>query len=75
MTQQTNQTTPAKPEPLLRLPAVEALTGLKKTTIYAGAHAGTFPKPLKLSARCIAWRASDIAQWQAQRLQALGGKP
>ena len=75
MSQQPNQTKPSKPERLLRLPEVEALSGLKKTTIYQGAHAGTFPKPLRLPARCVAWRESDIATWQAQRLQALGGKP
>ena len=56
----TRQSAQEKPEPLLRLPAVVALTGLGKTSIYKGAQAGTFPKPLKLSARCIAWRASDI---------------
>jgi len=68
-------TTPAKPERLLRLPEVELLSGLKKTSIYQGAHAGTFPRPVRLSARCVAWRESDIAKWQAQRAQALGGKP
>ena len=62
-----------KPEKLLRLPEVEALTGLKKTSLYNGAHAGTFPKPIRLSARAVAWRESDLLAWQAQRQQALGG--
>lgn len=63
-----------KPEKLLRLPEVEALTSLRRTTIYAGMKAGTFPKHVRLSARCVAWRESDIATWQAQRLQAGGGR-
>lgn len=68
------QTTPSKPERMLRLPEVEALSGLKKTSIYNGAHAGTFPAPIRLSLRCVAWRESDIAKWQAERGQALGAK-
>jgi prophage regulatory protein len=63
---------PAKlPERLLRLPAVEQLTGLKKSTIYAGLNATprTFPSPVRLSSRAVAWRESDIAAWQATRQQ------
>jgi prophage regulatory protein len=65
-----------KPEKLLRLPEVESLTGLKKSSIYAGMKASprTFPPCLRLSARAVAWRESDIATWQAQRQQA-GGQP
>lgn len=64
-----NAATPAKPEKLLRLKSVEELTGLKKSTIYAGMKASppTFPYCVRLSARAVAWRESDIATWQAQR--------
>ena len=60
---------PRKPEKLLRLPEVESLTGLKKSSIYAGMKASppTFPCCLRLSTRAVAWRESDIATWQAQR--------
>jgi predicted DNA-binding transcriptional regulator AlpA len=34
-----------------------------------------FPAPIRLSVRCVAWRESDIAKWQAERGQALGAKP
>lgn len=67
-----NQPTPAKPEKLLRLPEVESLTGLKKTTIYAGMRAGTFPRCIHLSARAVAWPESRIAAWQVQRQQSGG---
>lgn len=63
---------PRKPERLLRLPEVETLTGLKKTTIYAGMKAGTFPHCIRLSTRAVAWPESRIATWQAQRQQAGG---
>lgn len=69
----TAQPTPPKPERMLRYPAVEILSGLKKTTIYDGIKKGTFPRPVKLSARCVAWRESDIAHWQSQRAPAMRG--
>lgn len=62
-----------KPEKYHRLAQVEELTALKKSSIYAGVKAGTFPAPVRLSARAVAWRESDLAAWQAQREQA-GGK-
>lgn len=67
-------TTPAKPEKLLRLPEVESLSGLKKSSIYAGMKAGTFPRCIRLSARAVAWPESRIATWQAQRQQAGAGR-
>lgn len=68
-----NPQSPTKPEKYLRLPAVENLTALKKSTIYAAVKARTFPAPVRLSARAVAWRESDVAAWQAQRQQTGGG--
>lgn len=65
---------PRKPEKYLRLPEVESLTGLKKSSIYAGMKAGTFPRCIRLSARAVAWPESRIATWQAQRQQAGAGR-
>lgn len=60
-----------KPEKYYRLPQVEELTSLKKSSIYCGVRNGTFPVPVKLTAgRAVAWRESDIVAWQAQREQA-----
>ena len=53
----------------LRLPEVERVKTKKKSSIYAGMAAGTFPRCVRLSARAVAWRESDIAAWQAQREQ------
>ena len=64
--------TPARPGKLVRLPIVEDLTGLCKSSIYAGIRNKTFPAPVRLSARAVAWRESDIDQWIAERTTARG---
>ena len=64
-----NATTPDTPrERLLRLWAVEQQTARKKSAIYADMKAGTFPKPVRLSRRCVAWRETEIQAWIAQRI-------
>ena len=45
---------------LLRLPQVLAIVPVGKTTWWAGVKAGRYPQPIKISARCTAWRSSDI---------------
>lgn len=50
---------------LLRLQAVEAKAGIKKSQIYADP---TFPKPIKLSKRASAWIEEEIDQWIAARI-------
>lgn len=56
-------------ERLLRLPDVEAISGLKRATIYREAQRGNFPKPLKLTARASAWQESEVRQWIARRIE------
>lgn len=56
-------------ETLLRLPDVEARTGLKKSAIYAGMRAGTFPACIKLGSRAAAWPESEIAAWIASKIR------
>jgi prophage regulatory protein len=48
---------------LLRLPAVKRETGLSASHIRALSRAGKFPRPIKIGARAIAWRASDLQAW------------
>lgn len=60
---------------LLRLTAVEAKVGVKKTAIYNWIKEGKFPAPLRLSPKVSVWRESDIDLWIANRCQQLmGGK-
>ena len=56
-------------ERLLRLPDVEVKTGLKKSAIYAGMKAGTFPACIKLGKRASAWSLSGIDGWIADRVR------
>lgn len=64
--------TPARPEKLLRLEAVEERTGLKKSSVYAGMKARTFPAAVRLSARAVGWRESDIDRWISDRMTTRG---
>ena len=48
---------------LLRLREVEALTGLRRSAIYAAARRGQFPKPRKLTAVASAWLEPEVRQW------------
>lgn len=59
--------TPAKPGKLLRLALVEDRTAQKKSSIYAGVKARTFPTPVRLSARAVAWREEDVDRWISER--------
>ena len=51
----------------LRRPAVQELTGLSRSTIYDLMAKGAFPRPIKLTAKAVAWRESAIADWLAGR--------
>jgi prophage regulatory protein len=55
---------------LLRLPAVKARTGLCRSGIYLAMKNGTFPTPVKISERCIAWPDADIEYWIEARTTA-----
>jgi predicted DNA-binding transcriptional regulator AlpA len=44
----------------LRLPQVLSIIPVGKTSWWKGVKSGRFPKPVKLSERCTAWRAEDI---------------
>lgn len=65
---QTSQNT-AVAGPLWRLPTVETQTGLSKSEIYRRIRLGTFPKPLQLGARAVAWQACTIEAWVKSLIQ------
>lgn len=48
----------------LRLPDVQVETGLGKTTIYHLIAEVSFPKPVKISSRAVAWREGAIEAWK-----------
>jgi prophage regulatory protein len=59
------RTSPPRADRLLNKWAVEKQTSLDITTIYRKMKAGTFPQPVRVGKRRVAWRESDIAAWQA----------
>ena len=66
---QTNSPSQAltRPARLLRMPYVESKTGLKKSSIYLGIAAKTFPAPVRVGNRCVAWHEHEIDAWIASR--------
>lgn len=46
---------------LLRLPAVQSASGLRRSTIYLQIREGLLPRPVKLGPRAVAWPESEIA--------------
>lgn len=59
-----NTETPPK---LLRIRDVMGRVGLSRPQIYVLMRRGAFPRPVKLSARAVAWPASDVDAWIAER--------
>jgi len=55
---------------LLRLPAVMALTGYKRTAIYEKITKGEFPGAIRLGARAVAWRSDEVHAWIRGRIDA-----
>ncbi len=45
---------------LLRLPKVLALIPVSRSTWWAGVASGRYPKGVKLSPQCTAWKIEDI---------------
>jgi len=43
-------------------PPVPAIFPVSASTWWAGVASGRYPKPVKLSERCTAWRVSDILE-------------
>jgi prophage regulatory protein len=52
----------------LRLPDVKLVTGLSKSSLYALIRANSFPAPVRLGPRTVAWVRSEIKQWAAERV-------
>jgi prophage regulatory protein len=58
----------SQPERLLRMPEVEQLCGLKRSSIYRRVADGSFVRPVSLGGRAVGFPASQIQQWIADRI-------
>ena len=54
-------------EQFLRIREVLRLTGLSRATLYVMVNENQFPVPVRLRARAVAWRASQIREWMDTR--------
>lgn len=53
---------------ILRLPEVQAKTGLSRSSIYAFISQGNFPKSIPLGSRAVGWVESSINDWISSRI-------
>jgi prophage regulatory protein len=52
----------------LRLPELKSVTGLSKSSLYALIRAKSFPSPIQLGPRTVAWVRSEVRQWATERI-------
>ena len=61
---------PVKRDRFLRLPEVEHLTGLKKSTIYRLMRERKFVQCVQVTPRCTAWPEASVLSWVQDRIAA-----
>ena len=54
-------------EQFLRIREVLRLMGLSRATLYVMVNENQFPVPVRLRARTVAWRASQVKEWMDTR--------
>ncbi len=52
----------------LREPEVRRITGLSRTTRWRMERLGEFPHKRRISKNAVAWLASEIKSWMAERI-------
>lgn len=52
-------------EPLYSAKEVKRFVGMSVPTMYARMKLGTFPPPVRIGTNSVAWRESDLRDWQA----------
>lgn len=65
----TTQTDRQPLDRMLRRKEVEQITARSRSAIYEGMADGTFPKPVKIGSRAVAWPESIIRKWIAERME------
>jgi prophage regulatory protein len=54
---------------LIKLKEVMDCTGLGRSTIYNYIADETFPKPVSLGARAVAWVEGEVQDWILERIE------
>jgi prophage regulatory protein len=52
----------------LRLPKVKAITGLSKSSLYELIRTNSFPAPVHIGPRIVAWVMSEVQEWATDRI-------
>jgi prophage regulatory protein len=52
---------------MLRLPAVLSRSGVRRATLYKLVREGSFPAPVRIAARAVAWRSDQVDDWIESR--------
>lgn len=55
---------------LIKSKDLQKRMGIPSTTLYRWMDAGTFPKPIKIGPRRVAFRQSDIDKWLEEKSEA-----
>lgn len=58
---------------LIRLKDVIDCTGMARSTIYKNVSDGSFPKPVSLGARSVAWVEDEVQEWIRDRVKSRDG--
>ena len=61
------------PDRFLREPEVRHITGLSRTTRWRMECRGEFPRKRQISKNAVAWLASEIKSWMAERIDQAAG--
>ncbi len=62
---QQNETVPR----LLKLDEVMNMTGLSKSSVYHQMNKGTFPRPINIGVKSVAWLETDIQLWIKNKIE------
>lgn len=54
----------------ITLAKVVEITTWSRASVYRKAADGSFPRPIKIGQRRVAWTLESIANWQKQQLEA-----
>lgn len=54
---------------LMKLPAVLTRVAISRSKLYANVKAGTFPPPISLGARAVAWLEHEVEDWIVGRVE------
>ena len=70
LTEQPSEQRTNPPTRFLRLPEVQARTGLSRGMIYVRLDQGRFPRPVSLGTRAVGWIEAEVDEWIRERIEA-----